>query len=133
MYGISWGGRTTLYQAAIDTRLAAVAVSGYFNQTTKKQFQPSTCSTAYIDTPEEYASFHRFSTEFWDADLASLVAPRPVFIESGTLDTAAYLKDSFIEPCGLCEFSDDARARSARSLQFRQPFRSAYRRNRNKL
>ena len=97
MYGISWGGRTTLYAAAIDTRLAAVAVSGYFNQTTKKQFQFSTYSTAYIDTAEEYAFFPGFHAEFSDADLASLVAPRPLFIESGTLDTAAYFKDSFIE------------------------------------
>ena len=97
MYGISWGGRTTLYQAAIDTRLAAAAVSGYFNQTTKKQFEPSPYSTAYIDTPEEYAFFPSFITEFSDADLASLVAPRPLFIESGTLDTAAYFKDGFIE------------------------------------
>jgi dienelactone hydrolase len=97
MYGISWGGRTTLYAAAIDPRLAAVVVSGYFNQTTKKQFQFSTYSTAYIDTAEEYAFFPRFITEFSDSDLASLVAPRPLFIESGTLDTAAYFKDSFIE------------------------------------
>jgi dienelactone hydrolase len=97
MYGISWGGRTTLYAAAIDPRLAAVVVSGYFNQTTKKQFQFSTYSTAYIDTAEEYAFFPGFITEFSDADLASLVAPRPLFIESGALDTAAYFKDSFIE------------------------------------
>ncbi|GEM_PF-2313000 len=97
IYGISWGGRTALYQAAIDPRLAAAAISGYFNQTTKKQFEPSPYSTAYIDTAEEYAFFPRFITEFSDADLASLVAPRPLFIESGTLDTAAYFKDSFIE------------------------------------
>jgi dienelactone hydrolase len=97
MYGISWGGRTTLYAAAIDTRLAAVAVSGHFNQTTKKQFQFSTYSTAYIDTAEEYAFFPSFITEFSDANLASLVAPRPLFIEAGTLDTAAYFKDGFIE------------------------------------
>ena len=97
MYGISWGGRTTLYGAAIDTRLAAVAVSGYFNQTAKKQFQFSTYSTAYIDTAEEYAFFPGFHAEFSDADLASLVAPRPLFIEAGTLDTAAYFKDGFIE------------------------------------
>jgi hypothetical protein len=97
MYGISWGGRMTLYASAIDPRLAAAAVSGYFNQTTKKQFQFSTYSTAYIDTSEEYAFFQSFINEFSDADLASLVAPRPLFIESGTLDTAAYFKDGFIE------------------------------------
>jgi dienelactone hydrolase len=72
MYGISWGGRTTLYAAAIDTA-------------------------------EECAFFPRFITEFSDADLASLVAPRPLFIESGTLDTAAYFKDSFIEYTGARE------------------------------
>ncbi|MBI3693659.1 MAG: carboxypeptidase regulatory-like domain-containing protein [Acidobacteria bacterium] len=103
-YGISWGGRTTLYAAAIDTRLAAVAVSGYFNQTTKKQFERSTYSTAYIDTPEEYAFFTNLITEFSDADLASLVAPRPLFIESGTLDTAAYFKDAYIEYTRAREF-----------------------------
>jgi len=97
MYGISWGGRTTLYQAAIDPRLAAVVVSGYFNQTTKKQFEPSPYSTAYVDTDEEYSFFPKFAPEFSDADLASMVAPRPLFIEAGTLDTAAYFKDGFIE------------------------------------
>lgn len=97
MYGISWGGRTTLYQAAIDPRLAAVVISGYFNQTTKKQFEASPYSTAYVDTDEEYSFFPSFATEFSDADLASMVAPRPLFVEAGTLDTAAYFKDSFIE------------------------------------
>jgi dipeptidyl aminopeptidase/acylaminoacyl peptidase len=81
MYGISWGGRTTLYAAALDTRLAAAAVSGYFNQTAKKQFQFFTYSTAYIDTAEEYAFFPAFHLEFSDADPASLVAPRPLFID----------------------------------------------------
>ena len=97
MYGISWGGRTTLYQAAIDPRLAAVVVSGYFNQTTKKQFEASPYSTAYVDTDEEYSFFPNFVPEFSDADLASMVAPRPLFIEAGTLDTAAYFKDGFVE------------------------------------
>jgi len=103
-YGISWGGRTMLYAAAIDPRLAAVVVSGYFNQNTKKLFRYSPYSTAYIDTPEEYAFFPDFIDEFSDADLASLVAPRPLFIEAGTLDTAAYFKDSFMEFAGAREF-----------------------------
>ena len=90
IYGISWGGRTSMYSAAIDRRIAAAVISGHFNQTAPKMTTKSEHYVAYIDTAEEYAFFSGIAREFSDSDVASLIAPRPVFIEQGSRDTVAY-------------------------------------------
>jgi dienelactone hydrolase len=92
IYGISWGGRTALYAGALDERLAAVAVSGHFNETVPKMVQASTHYTAYIDTLEDYAFFYNLANTFSDADLGSLICPRPIFIEQGSRDRVAWVE-----------------------------------------
>lgn len=92
IYGISWGGRTALYAGALDQRLAAVAVSGHFNETVPKMVQASPHYTAYVDTAEDYAFFDNLANTFSDSDLGSLICPRPIFIEQGTRDRVAYVE-----------------------------------------
>jgi len=92
VYGISWGGRTAMYAAALDPRIAACVVSGHFMESTQKMVKPSPHYTAYIEVGENYAFFSGQATEFADADVCSLICPRPVHIEQGRDDKVAYWK-----------------------------------------
>ena len=90
IYGISWGGRTVMYQGALDQRVAATVISGHFNDTVPKMVTASPHYTAYIDTAEGYAFFENLAVQFSDADVASLICPRPVFIEEGNKDRVVW-------------------------------------------
>lgn len=88
IYGISWGGRTAMYAAALDQRLAACVISGHFMESTRKMVwphEPESYST-YIEAGHGYAFFPRQATEFADADVVSLICPRVVHIEQGRFD-----------------------------------------------
>ncbi|MDQ6664340.1 MAG: dienelactone hydrolase family protein [Acidobacteriota bacterium] len=89
-YGISWGGRTAMYQGALDPRVAATVISGHFNDTVPKMVTASPHYTAFIDTPEDYAFFSKLANRFSDADVASMICPRPVFIEQGERDPVVW-------------------------------------------
>jgi len=89
-YGISWGGRSVMNLAALDRRVAACAISGHFNDLIPKMLTPSPHYTAYIETDEDYAFFWKQAALFNDADVVSLICPRPVFIEQGRKDRVAY-------------------------------------------
>lgn len=89
-YGISWGGRTAMYQGALDPRVAATVISGHFNDTVPKMVTASPHCTPFIDTTEDYAFFRRLAVRFSDADVASLICPRPVFIEQGERDPVVW-------------------------------------------
>ncbi len=92
VYGISWGGRTAMNAAALDRRLAACVVSGHFMDSTPKMVTPSPHYSTYIEAAEDYAWFERHAREFSDADICSLVCPRPLFVENGREDRVAYWK-----------------------------------------
>ncbi|MCY2964534.1 MAG: dienelactone hydrolase family protein [Planctomycetota bacterium] len=92
VYGISWGGRTAMYAAALDRRLAACVVSGHFMESTQKMTKPSPFYTAYIEVDYNYPFFSRQATEFADADICSLICPRVLHIEQGRQDKVAYWK-----------------------------------------
>jgi dienelactone hydrolase len=93
-YGISWGGRTTMYLAALDRRIKACAISGHFNDLIPKMVQPSTNYTAFIETSEDYAFFPKQFQLFNEVDIVSLICPRAVFIEQGRQDRVAHWRDS---------------------------------------
>jgi dienelactone hydrolase len=89
-YGISWGGRSVMNLAALDRRIAACAISGHFNDLIPKMLVPSPNYTAFIETDEDYAFFWKQAALFNEADVVSLICPRPVFIEQGRKDRVAY-------------------------------------------
>jgi dienelactone hydrolase len=89
-YGISWGGRSVMNLAALDRRVAACAISGHFNDLIPKMLTPSPHYTAFIETDEGYAFFWKQAALFNEADVVSLICPRPVFIEQGRTDRVAY-------------------------------------------
>ena len=81
-----------MYAAALDPRIAACVVSGHFMESTRKMVMPSPHYTAYIEVVENYAFFSGQATDFADADVCSLICPRPVHIEQGREDRVAYWK-----------------------------------------
>lgn len=68
--GVGDGGQIALYSAALDPRIGAVLVSGYFQPREGVWQEP-------IDR-----NVWRLLTEFGDAEIAGMIAPRPLIIEA---------------------------------------------------
>ena len=68
--GYGEGGLLALYSAAIDTRIAAALVSGYFQPRDEVWQEPI------------YRDVWGLITEFGDAELAGLIAPRSLIVEA---------------------------------------------------
>jgi len=84
-YGLSYGGYSAIWISPLEERLAAVVVSGHFNDWRSKITADST-ATSYLLHPDEdfynWDVLHRFT----HVEILAMVAPRPVCIEYGTRD-----------------------------------------------
>ena len=72
--GISGGGTCTLFAAALDSRIRAAMVSGYLNTFRECIMSVSHCIDNYVPGILNWAEQY---------DVAGLIAPRPLFAESG--------------------------------------------------
>ncbi len=75
--GISGGGLTSLFTAALDPRVAACGVSGYFNTWAGSVLSVDHCVDNFVPGLLDVCEM---------PDLAALIAPRPFFVESGDHD-----------------------------------------------
>jgi hypothetical protein len=75
--GISGGGTCTLFSTALERRIRAAMVSGYLNTFRDSVFSLSHCIDNYIPGVLQWAEMY---------DIAGLIAPRPLFAESGERD-----------------------------------------------
>jgi dienelactone hydrolase len=75
--GISGGGTATLFSAALDPRVRVAMVSGYLNTFRDSIGSLAHCVDNYIPGILNWAEMH---------DIAGLIAPRPLFVESGQKD-----------------------------------------------
>jgi len=75
--GISGGGTVTMFSAALDTRIRAALVSGYMNTFRECVMSVSHCIDNYVPGILNWAEQY---------DVAGLIAPRPLFAESGERD-----------------------------------------------
>jgi dienelactone hydrolase len=75
--GISGGGTATLFTAALEPRIRAAMVSGYLNTFRDSVGSLAHCIDNYVPGILNWAEMH---------DIAGLVAPRPLFVESGEQD-----------------------------------------------
>jgi dienelactone hydrolase len=75
--GISGGGTVSLFSAALDERIKVGVVSGYFNTFRDSIVSLSHCIDNYVPGMLNYFEMY---------DLAGLIAPRGLFIESGLRD-----------------------------------------------
>jgi dienelactone hydrolase len=75
--GISGGGTCTLFSAALEPRIRAAMVSGYLNTFRDSVLSVSHCIDNYVPGILNWAEMY---------DIAGLIAPRPLFAESGDQD-----------------------------------------------
>lgn len=76
--GLSGGGLQTLWLAAMDDRVTCAVISGYFYGYKDSLLKLSdNCACNYVPSLWEHADM---------GDLGALIAPRPLFIQSGTED-----------------------------------------------
>ena len=73
--GISGGGTITFFASALEQRIKAAVVSGYFNTFRDSILSIPHCICNYVPGMLKTAEMY---------DLAGLIAPRPFFVESGT-------------------------------------------------
>ncbi len=78
MVGFSYGGTVTLFLAACDARVSVAVVSGYFSSWTESHKVPWNMCGSQVLTGMLGQMEH--------ADLAALVAPRPLLVQSGDQD-----------------------------------------------
>ncbi len=87
--GISGGGTVTLFSTALEPRIKVAMVSGYLNTFRDCILSMSHCIDNYVPGILQWAEMY---------DVAGLIAPRPLFAESGTRDPIfpiAASKESF--------------------------------------
>jgi len=75
--GISGGGTVTVFSTALERRIRVALVSGYLNTFRDSIGSLAHCSDNYVPGILNWAEMH---------DLAGLIAPRPLFVESGEKD-----------------------------------------------
>ncbi len=75
--GISGGGTITMFASALDERISAALVSGYLNTFRDSVLSLSHCIDNYVP------GILQWCEQF---DVASCIAPRPLFCESGVKD-----------------------------------------------
>lgn len=76
--GLSYGGTLTLFAAALDERIGVAIISGYLGSLWEQTFvRGDTCGQQIIPNLLAWGEL---------ADVACLIAPRPLLIESGTED-----------------------------------------------
>jgi dienelactone hydrolase len=83
--GISGGGTVTTFSAALEPRLRVAMVSGYLNTFRDSVGSLSHCIDNYVPGILNWAEMH---------DIAGLIAPRPLFVESGEKDNIFPIKAS---------------------------------------
>lgn len=75
--GISGGGMATQFAAALDERIKAAFISGYLNSFRDSVMSLAHCVDNYVPGVLNWCE---------SSDIAGLIAPRPLFVESGERD-----------------------------------------------
>ena len=83
--GISGGGTVTVFATALEPRIRAALVSGYLNTFRDSVGSLAHCIDNYVPGILNWAEMH---------DIAGLIAPRPLFVESGERDNIFPIKAS---------------------------------------
>lgn len=89
--GMSWGGLAAQFWAPLDDRVAAAATLGFFNQRSNKMVVQDRRYGTFFDSGEDHAFLPgHLGRGFGDADLASLVCPRPFLVQHGKADAIGW-------------------------------------------
>lgn len=81
--GLSGGGHTTEFLAAVDARIAAASIQGYFSYWTDQIVDVTHCNCNYVPGLLRY---------FEQDDVCALICPRPLLVTTADNDGVAPLK-----------------------------------------
>lgn len=84
-YGLSYGGATAVRVPAMEPRIRAVICSGNFNEWSWKITSEEAPFSYQFTREYEIYEFNQVNT-FGHAEMATLIAPRPFFVERGHAD-----------------------------------------------
>ena len=90
MWGLSLGGLATMFWTPLEPRIKAAVVAGWFNHRRNKMVIPDERYSCFLETKEEHAFFDGWLTAYTDSDVASLICPRPLMIQTGKKDGIAW-------------------------------------------
>lgn len=90
MWGLSLGGLATMFWTPLEPRIKAAVVAGWFNHRRNKMVIPDSRYSCFLETKEEHAFFDGWLIASTDADVASLICPRPLLIQTGKKDGIAW-------------------------------------------
>jgi hypothetical protein len=90
MWGLSLGGLSTMFWVPLEPRIKVAVVAGWFNQRRNKMVIPDRRYSCFLETKEEHAFFDGWLTAYSDSDVASLICPRPLLVQTGKRDGIAY-------------------------------------------
>jgi len=82
--GISGGGMLTFYSTALDERIKACVISGYFCTFRDSVLAMAHCQCNYVHGMSQFGEM---------SDILGLIAPRPVLVEAGSLDPIFPIKN----------------------------------------
>ncbi len=83
--GLSLGGEMTLYLSACDIRVSVACIAGFLTSFAGTFLKEPHCICGYVPKMARY---------FEHADIASLIAPRPLLVQSGTKDGSFLSSDA---------------------------------------
>ncbi len=89
MWGLSLGGMATMFAIPVEPRIKAGIVSAWFADRRKKMAVPDPRYGSF-SPGADHAFLHGWLTEFTDADVVSLIAPRALMIQHGKQDRIAH-------------------------------------------
>lgn len=90
MWGISLGGMAAMFWMPLEPRIRCGIVTAWFNHRRNKMVIPDPRYSCFLETKEEHAFYRGWLTAFTDADVVSLIAPRPLLIQTGKKDGIAW-------------------------------------------
>lgn len=86
LYGISLGGFTAFYLAALDTRIDATVISQWLEPRADKLISRDHPDSMWRYEHGDYTQLDEAARHLQDRNVAALIAPRALFIEAGADD-----------------------------------------------
>jgi dienelactone hydrolase len=90
MWGISLGGAYALMATPLEPRIKVAIVTAWFNDRLRKMAVDDERYSCFLSVDEEHVFIPGWLTEFLDSDLASLICPRPLMVQTGKEDGIAW-------------------------------------------
>ena len=90
MSGLSLGGTCTLLFTPLIERIRAACSMAWFNHRRRKMVVIDPRYSCYLATAEEHLFIPGWLPEFSDSELASLICPRPLMVQTGKADGVSW-------------------------------------------